>query len=42
MPLAIEECFALQNQRRYPGGIVSVNPPWEFDESVALPARPDF
>ena len=40
--LAIEECFALENQRRHPGGIISVNPPRKLDKGIAIPARADF
>ena len=42
MPFPIEECFALENKRRHPGGIVSVNAPREFDECVTLFASVDW
>ena len=42
MLLSIEECFALENQRRHPGGILSVNPPRKLDKGITIFARADF
>jgi hypothetical protein len=42
VPFPVEECFALENERRHPSGIVSVNAPRESDECVALFASVDW
>src|SRR5207244_2715116 len=42
MPLAIEECLALDDQRRHPGGIIFVDAPWKLNERIAFPARANF
>lgn len=36
VPFAIEKCFALDNQRRDPSRIVSINQPGKPDESIPL------
>ena len=39
MPLAIEECFALDDQRRNPRSVLKINLPRKFDEDIVLTPR---
>jgi len=36
LAFAIEKCFALDNQRRDPGRIISIDPPRKLDELIPL------
>src|SRR5229473_531534 len=42
MSFPIEECFAFENQRRHPSGIVLVDLPRKFNERVAILATTDW
>ena len=41
VPFTIEKRFALNNERRHPGGIVFVNSPRKLDKRGAIFARRD-